>query len=91
MMLTEEDAFEAEPVDVLAVGDARRGYLWRDIFTRAARSVQELENPRPDQASPRGRDLARSCGYGPPRPSSLSCHAAATYCQTSAVFCGNGH
>src|SRR6516225_7341334 len=74
MMLTEEDAFEAEPVDALPVGEARveerRGYLWRDVFTRAARRIQELENPRPDHAVPRGRGLASSCGSDPPWPNS---------------------
>ena len=56
MMLTEEDAFETEPVDLLPVRDARvedrRGYFWRDVFTRAARCVQELEDPRLDHGSP---------------------------------------
>src|SRR6516225_302114 len=76
MMLTEEDAFEPEPVDVLPVGDARvedrRGYLWRHGFTRAARRIQELEDPRPDHAVPRARGLTRWCGSGPLRSSSTN-------------------
>src|SRR5215510_14630680 len=56
MMLAEEDAFEAEPVDMLPVGDApledRIGQLWPDILTGAARRIQELEDPRPDHAVP---------------------------------------
>src|SRR6266496_1221013 len=58
MVLTKEDAFEAEPVDMLPVGDARvedrRGYLWRDIFTGATRRIEEFKDPRLDHAFPHG-------------------------------------
>src|SRR5262245_60441249 len=62
MVLAEEDTFESEPVDALPKGDTRiehrRGGLWRDLLSRGARCIQELEDPRLDHAPPWLRPIA---------------------------------